>query len=99
MIRPRYLPDSIVAQLVSVSAFLHSLDPNRTLISGDGVSRSLPAREPIAEIVDLLEAPRYRTGAGARRTRATGARAVNNDLFVFTHNLGELGFAEDVIQL
>ena len=27
MIRPRYLPDSIVAQLVSVSAFLHSLDP------------------------------------------------------------------------
>ncbi len=27
MIRPRYLPDSIVAQLVSTSAFLHSLDP------------------------------------------------------------------------
>ncbi len=27
MIRPRDLPDSIVAQLVPVSAFLHSLDP------------------------------------------------------------------------
>ena len=32
MIRPRYLPDSIVAQLVSVSAFSHSLDPERTFI-------------------------------------------------------------------
>ncbi len=31
MIRPRDLPDSIVAQLVSVSTFLHSLDPLRTL--------------------------------------------------------------------
>ncbi len=30
MIRPRDLPDSIVAQLVPVSAFLHSLDPTRT---------------------------------------------------------------------
>ncbi len=30
MIRPRYLSDSIVAQLVSVAAFLHSLDPSRT---------------------------------------------------------------------
>ena len=29
LIRPRYLPDSIVAQLVSVAAFLHSLDPFR----------------------------------------------------------------------
>ena len=32
MIRPRYLPDSIVAQLVSVSAFSHSLDPLRKLM-------------------------------------------------------------------
>ena len=31
MIRPRYFPDSIVAQLVSVSAFSHSLDPKATL--------------------------------------------------------------------
>ncbi len=30
MIRPRHLPDSNVAQLVSVSAFLHSLDPKPT---------------------------------------------------------------------
>ncbi len=30
MIRPRYLLDSIVAQWVSVSAFLHSLDPKAT---------------------------------------------------------------------
>ena len=32
MIRPGYLPDSIVAQLASVSAFSHSLDPQRTLV-------------------------------------------------------------------
>ncbi len=32
MIRPRYLPDSIIAQLVSVSAFSHSLDSNRKLL-------------------------------------------------------------------
>ena len=30
LIRLRYLPDSIVAQLVSVSAFLHSLDPKQS---------------------------------------------------------------------
>ncbi len=30
MIRPRYLPDSIIAQLVSVSAFSHSLGPEQT---------------------------------------------------------------------
>ena len=30
MIRSRHLPDSIVAKLVSVFAFLHSLDPERT---------------------------------------------------------------------
>ncbi len=29
MIRPRYLPDSIIAQEDSASAFLHSLDPKR----------------------------------------------------------------------
>ncbi len=29
MIRPRYLPDLIVAQLVSVSAFSHGLDPKQ----------------------------------------------------------------------
>ena len=32
MIRPRYLPDSIVVQLVSVSAFSHSLDPFLTFL-------------------------------------------------------------------
>ncbi len=31
MIRPRDLPDSIVAQLVPVSAFLHSLGHKQTL--------------------------------------------------------------------
>lgn len=31
MIRLSYLPDSIVAQLVSVSAFSYSLDPKVTL--------------------------------------------------------------------
>ncbi len=30
MIRPHYLLDSIVAQWVSVSTFLHSLDPQET---------------------------------------------------------------------
>ncbi len=34
MIRPRYFPDSIVAQLVSVSAFLHSLGHLRTCSGG-----------------------------------------------------------------
>ncbi len=33
MIRPRYLPDSIVAQLVSVFAFSHNLDPKATFRS------------------------------------------------------------------
>ena len=33
MIRPRYLPDSIVVQLVSVSAFSHSLDPFLTFLA------------------------------------------------------------------
>jgi hypothetical protein len=37
MIRPRFLMNSIVAQLVSVSAFLHSLDPERS----SGLIRSL----------------------------------------------------------
>ena len=31
MIRPRYFPNSIVAQLVSVSAFSHGLGPEPTL--------------------------------------------------------------------
>ncbi len=31
MIRPRCLSDSIVARKVSISEFLHSLDPKRTL--------------------------------------------------------------------
>jgi hypothetical protein len=31
IIRPGYLPDSNVAQLISMSAFLHSLDPMQTL--------------------------------------------------------------------
>ncbi len=31
MIRPRDHPDSIVAQLLLVSAFLHSLDPFQTI--------------------------------------------------------------------
>ena len=34
MIRPRYFPDSIVAQLVSVSAFSHSLGHSRTCSGG-----------------------------------------------------------------
>jgi len=46
MIRPRYLPVSIVAQLVSSSAFLHSLDPTRTLQRSrvSGVNQILTAR-------------------------------------------------------
>ncbi len=50
MIRPRYFPDSFVAQLVSVSAFLHSLDPKETLVSnltqGSPLTRFLVA-EPL----------------------------------------------------
>jgi hypothetical protein len=34
MIRPRYFPDSIVVQLASVSAFLHSLGHLRTCSGG-----------------------------------------------------------------
>ncbi len=34
MIRPRYFPDSIVAQLVSVSAFSHGLGHLRTCSDG-----------------------------------------------------------------
>ena len=36
MIRRRYLPGSIVAQLVSVSAFLHRLDPLQRFYYSDG---------------------------------------------------------------
>jgi len=32
MIRPRYLPGSIIAQLVSVSAVSHSLNPQETIL-------------------------------------------------------------------
>ena len=38
MIRPRDLPDSIVAQLVSVSTFLHRLGQNRKSSAGHGMS-------------------------------------------------------------
>jgi len=37
MIRPRYFSDSIVAQLVSVSAFSRSLDPKRKRIKLDSL--------------------------------------------------------------
>ncbi len=43
MNRPRYLPDSIVAQLVSVFASLHSLDPERTTREADVTMLSLGA--------------------------------------------------------
>ncbi len=33
MIRPRYFPDSIIAQLVSASALSHSQDPLRKLVT------------------------------------------------------------------
>ena len=35
MIRPRYVPDSIVAQLVSMSTFSHTLGQQRTLAALD----------------------------------------------------------------
>ncbi len=41
--RPDYLPDSIVAQLVSVSAFSHSLDPKATWALRCRLAPDLPA--------------------------------------------------------
>ncbi len=52
MIRPGYLPDSIVAQLVSVAAFLHSLDPKeKSAVSEEAEHWSLTTlREPLIRI-------------------------------------------------
>ncbi len=63
MIRPRYLPDSIVAQLVSVSAFLHSLDPKRTCGFRNILAEACKPEArtlPQVEILVTLRSARYR---------------------------------------
>ncbi len=50
MIRPPDHPDSIVAQLLLVSAFLHSLDPKRKLASA---LRERPEARVAASTPDL----------------------------------------------
>ncbi len=53
MIRPRYLPDSIIARKVSASAFLHSLDPERTLGPSDGLDLGAALTGPLGDLVVL----------------------------------------------
>ncbi len=45
MIRPRYLPDSIIAQLDSASEFSHGLDPLRTRPPLARMNFGLPRRQ------------------------------------------------------
>ena len=56
MIRPRYLPDSIVAPKVSASAFLHSLDPKRTIIMAntDINNRAIPIKTMNANAFNFI---------------------------------------------
>ncbi len=71
MIRPRDLPDSIVAQLVPVSAFLHSLDPKRKLMTlrprvGDHRCHASPPLEGDDAVVPAMQHKRRHRDSGAQ---------------------------------
>jgi len=80
MIRPRYLPDSIVAQLVSVSAFLHSLDPKRTWRAMSGVLSSHQKPANSAPTFPKLDVPRCHDGIGLPSLLTLSHSAPNGDM-------------------